>query len=156
MTRSLPYSRNQWLIPFAVQLIPAGIVLIGSLVFLRESPRWLWTRSRRKKAVATQCWPRKLQQYNTYILEEIKIMDGQIQSLLSAILKPIRRGFTSSKALWQLSVGHMLFVLQNFSGINTIVGRPFPLFCPLFTPSEVPLPHHLRDYGRPPSKQWTS
>ncbi|KAL5406365.1 hypothetical protein PMIN06_012849 [Paraphaeosphaeria minitans] len=120
MSQSLPYGRNQWLIPFAVQLIPAGIVLIGSLLFLRESPRWLWTRGRREEGVATLCWLRKLQPDDTYILEEIEMMDLQIQGLPSGFIKPIRLALTDSKVLWRLFLGHMLFVLQNFSGINAI------------------------------------
>ncbi|KAF2438481.1 general substrate transporter, partial [Karstenula rhodostoma CBS 690.94] len=120
MTQSLPYGRNQWLIPFAVQLIPAGIVLIGSLIFLCESPRWLWTRGRREEGVATLCWLRKLQPDDTYFFEEIEMMDLQIQGLPSGFLKPIRLAVTDSKVTWRLFLGHMLFVLQNFSGINAI------------------------------------
>lgn len=121
MSQSLPYGRNQWLIPFAVQLIPAGIVLLGSLIFLRESPRWLWSRGRREEGIKNLCWLRNLQPEDTYILEELEMMDLQIQGLPSGFIKPIRLALTDNKVLWRLFLGHMLFVLQNFSGINAIV-----------------------------------
>jgi hypothetical protein len=35
----MPKSNKQWLIAFAVQLIPGGMLSIGSL-FIKESPRW--------------------------------------------------------------------------------------------------------------------
>ncbi|KAJ4290226.1 hypothetical protein N0V90_010441 [Kalmusia sp. IMI 367209] len=120
MTESVPYGRNQWLIPFAVQLIPAGVVLIGSFLFLRESPRWLWTRGRRDEGIKNLCWLRKLEPEDTYILEEMEMMDLQVHDLPSGFIKPIRLALTDNKTLWRLFLGHMLFVLQNFSGINAI------------------------------------
>jgi hypothetical protein len=124
MHQTVPYGRNQWLIPFAVQLIPAGMVLIGSLLFLRETPRWLWTKGRREKGIANLCWYRQLSPDDTYILEEIEMMDLQINDLPTGFIKPIRLALSNSTVLWRLFLGHMLFLLQNFSGINAIVSIP--------------------------------
>lgn len=121
MTQSVAYGRNQWLIPFAVQLIPAGIVLIGSILFLRETPRWLWTKGRREKGIANLCWYRQCNPEDAYILEEIEMMDLQINDLPTGFIKPIRLALTNNTVLWRLFLGHMLFLLQNFSGINAIV-----------------------------------
>jgi MFS family permease len=101
MIRTLPSSQEQWLIPFAVQLIPAGILLVGSL-FLKETPRWLFTKGRVDEAVANLCWLRNLIADDVYILEEITMMEQQISDL--------PRG--------RLFLGHSLFILQNFAGIN--------------------------------------
>ncbi|KAF7936698.1 uncharacterized protein EAE97_008064 [Botrytis byssoidea] len=120
MSQSVPYGRNQWLIPFAVQLIPAGIVLIGSLICLKETPRWLWTRGRREQGVENLCYIRQLKPDDTYILEEIEMMDLQINDLPTGFIKPLRMAFSDDKLLWRLFLGHMLFVLQNFAGINAI------------------------------------
>ncbi|KAJ4350853.1 hypothetical protein N0V95_004351 [Ascochyta clinopodiicola] len=120
MTQSVAYGRNQWLIPFAVQLIPAGMVLIGSLLFLRETPRWLWTKGRREKGIANLCWYRQLDPEDPYVLEEIEMMDLQINDLPTGFIKPIRLALTNNTVLWRLFLGHMLFLLQNFSGINAI------------------------------------
>lgn len=80
MIQTLPASQEQWLIPFAVQLIPAGLLLIGSL-FLKETPRWLFTKGRVDQAVANLCWIRKLAADDVYILEEITMMEEQIVDL---------------------------------------------------------------------------
>ncbi|MCI2435616.1 MFS transporter, partial [Listeria monocytogenes] len=61
-------SHSQWLIPFAVQLIPSGLLGIGVL-WIRESPRWLFEKGRREEAMANLCWIRNLSPDDTYILE---------------------------------------------------------------------------------------
>lgn len=50
-------SHSQWLIPFAVQLIPSGLLLIGAL-WIPESPRWLFTKDRKEEAMKALCWMR--------------------------------------------------------------------------------------------------
>ena len=47
--QTLAPSVMQWRIPFAVQLIPGGLFLIGTL-FLVESPRWLLSKGRVQEA----------------------------------------------------------------------------------------------------------
>ncbi|KAF7901520.1 hypothetical protein EAF00_003741 [Botryotinia globosa] len=96
MSQSVPYGRNQWLIPFAVQSIPAGIVLIGSLIFLKETPRWLWTRGRREQGVENLCYIRQLKPDDTYILEEIEMMDLQFNDLPTGFIKPLRMAFSDN------------------------------------------------------------
>lgn len=133
MTKSVAYGRDQWLIPFAVQLIPAGMVLIGSLLFLRETPRWLWTRGKREKGIANLCWYRQLKPEDAYILEEIEMMDIQINDLPTGFIKPIRLALSNNVVLWRLFLGHTLFLLQNFSGINAIVSAVFMRQCSTLT-----------------------
>lgn len=48
---------SQWLVPIAVQLIPAGLLLVGVLG-IPESPRWLFMMGQREKAVKGLCWMR--------------------------------------------------------------------------------------------------
>lgn len=43
-------SHKQWLIPFAIQLVPAGCLLFGAF-WLKESPRWLFTKDKREEAM---------------------------------------------------------------------------------------------------------
>lgn len=48
---------SQWLVPMAVQVIPAGLLLIG-LFGIPESPRWLFMKGKRDSAVKGLCWMR--------------------------------------------------------------------------------------------------
>lgn len=71
-------SRRQWMIPFAVQLIPGGCLLIGAL-WMRESPRWRFSKGQREQAISDLCWIRNLPRDDPYILEEIEAIDAQIE-----------------------------------------------------------------------------
>lgn len=126
MINTLPGSRNQWLIPFAIQLVPAGMLLIGSLM-LKETPRWLFTKGRYDEGIKNLCWIRKLEADHTYILEEIAMMEQQIQDLPRGFFSPIKDALEDSKTRWRLFLGHSLFILQNFAGVNAIVSRHFRL-----------------------------
>lgn len=112
--------RNQFLVPFAVQLVPAGMVLIGSIM-LKETPRWLFSKGRREKAIKNLCWIRNLEPTDQYIIEEVEMMEAANDEIPKGFFQPIKLALTDNKILWRLFLGHMLFVLQNFSGINAIV-----------------------------------
>lgn len=119
MTRTVRESQQQWLIPFAVQLIPAGILLFGSLM-LKETPRWLFTKGRIEEGIANLCWIRNLKAEDTYIVEEITMMEQQIYDLPQGFFLPIKEAFQDRKIRWRLFLGHSLFILQNFAGVNAI------------------------------------
>jgi sugar porter (SP) family MFS transporter len=119
MIKTLPSGREQWLTPFAIQLVPAGVLLIGSL-FLKETPRWLFTKGRVDEAISNLCWIRNLNVDDTYIVEEIAMMDEQISDLPRGFFQPIKEAFQDPKTRWRLFLGHSLFILQNFAGINAI------------------------------------
>lgn len=84
LTQTMAPSHEQWLIPFAVQLIPAGILFCGAL-WIRESPRWLLTKGKRAQALKNLCWVRQLPQDHIYLVEEVAFIDAAIEEQRAAV-----------------------------------------------------------------------
>ncbi|KAF9889746.1 hypothetical protein FE257_007052 [Aspergillus nanangensis] len=120
---TLAPSHKQWIIPFAVQLIPSGLLLLG-IFFVRESPRWLFLRGRREEAIKTLCWVRQLPEDHIYMVEEIGAIDASLEHQRSTIglgfTKPFLAVWSNKRILYRLFIGSMLFLWQNGSGINAI------------------------------------
>ncbi|KAH0128540.1 hypothetical protein KCU67_g17164, partial [Aureobasidium melanogenum] len=84
LTETMASSRRQWQIPFAVQLIPGGLLLIGSL-WLKESPRWLYSKGRREEGLKNLCWIRKLESNDLYVVEEVASIDAALDHQASTM-----------------------------------------------------------------------
>jgi hypothetical protein len=115
-------SHSQWLIPFAVQLIPAGCLWIGAL-WIKESPRWLFTKGRREEAIKNLCWIRNLPADDLYLVEELAAIDEQLEYDRVHIGTGFWRPFAALKeprVQWRFVLGGLLFMFQNGSGINAI------------------------------------
>jgi sugar porter (SP) family MFS transporter len=119
---TLAPTRSQWLIPFAVQLIPGGLLLIG-VFWIKESPRWLFANGRREEAMKILCWIRNLEPTDQYILEEVQYIDRDIERFEREVGKGFWKPFLAlkqPKVQWRFFLGGCLFLLQNGSGINAI------------------------------------
>ncbi|KAF2761035.1 general substrate transporter [Pseudovirgaria hyperparasitica] len=122
IAETLAPSHSQWIIPFAVQLIPAGLLLVGAL-WLRESPRWSFSMGRREEAIKNLCWIRNLPADHIYIIEEISYIDADLERFRTEVGAGFWKPFAACKqpkVLWRFFLGGMLFLLQNGSGINAI------------------------------------
>ncbi|KAI7532588.1 putative quinate [Hortaea werneckii] len=123
LTENMEPSHKQWIIPFAVQLIPGGLLFIGAF-WLRESPRWLVSKNRRDQAIKNLCWIRNLPEDEIYIVEEVAFIDAAIEEQNAAIgvgfWKPFKAVGQNKKVQWRFVLGCMLFLFQNGSGINAI------------------------------------
>ncbi|TVY13509.1 putative quinate permease, partial [Lachnellula arida] len=116
-------SRSQWIIPFAVQLIPAGLMFIG-LFFIKESPRWLMAKNQRDKALKNLCWIRMLPEDDIYMLEEVSAIDAALEQQHATVglgfWQPFVALWNDRKVSYRFSLGCSLFFWQNTSGINAI------------------------------------
>jgi hypothetical protein len=116
-------SHKQWIIPFAVQLIPAGCLLIGAF-WMPESPRWCLTKGKREQALKDLCWIRNLPQDHTYIMEELEAIDAQVEhdrlTVGPGFWKPFL-ALKQRKVQYRIFLGGMLFLWQNGSGKHVYI-----------------------------------
>ncbi|KAJ5225539.1 quinate permease [Penicillium chermesinum] len=116
-------NHEQWVIPFAIQIIPSGMLLAGTL-WIRESPRWLLMKDRRAQAMENLCWIRQLDATDIYITEEVAAIDAAHEAMQAAVgfgfWKPFQAISKRPNLMWRLFLGCMLFFWQNGSGINAI------------------------------------
>ena len=123
VSETMAPSHEQWIIPFSIQLIPAGLLFIGALV-IKESPRWLLSRGRREEGIRNLCWLRKLPADHIYMQEEIFAIDNAIERQRSTVglgfWQPFKAVFNNRKVTYRLLLGGSLFLWQNATGINAI------------------------------------
>ncbi|KAF7956197.1 hypothetical protein EAE96_005117 [Botrytis aclada] len=123
VSTTMPANHRQWIIPFAVQLIPAGL-MFGGLFLIKESPRWLMSRGNRATALKNLCWIRKLPQDDIYMLEEVSSIDAALEQQQATVglgfWQPFRALGNDRKVMYRFALGCSLFFWQNTSGINAI------------------------------------
>lgn len=123
VSEHLKPNHEQWIIPFAVQLIPAGL-LFGGIFLTKESPRWLFSVNRREEGIKNLEFIRQLPADHIYMQEEIAAMDAAIEHQANTIgvgfWKPFQAVFTNKKVLYRFLLGGSLFMWQNATGINAI------------------------------------
>lgn len=117
-------SKKQWFIPFAIQLIPSGMFLAGS-VLMRESPRWLFSVNRHDKALANLTWFRNLPEDDEYVIFEVnqvkESIEYQRKKIGLGLLDPFKEVFGKDhRILYRMCLTCGLFLFQNFLGIQSI------------------------------------
>lgn len=113
---------SQWLIPFALQLVPGGLLCAGCF-WIRESPRWLYSRGKREQALKNLCWIRQLPADDLYVVEEVADIDAALEAQAAGYGVGIWSAFKAlreSRIVYRFFLGSMLFVWQNASGINAV------------------------------------
>lgn len=119
----VPASRKQWLIPFAIQLVPSGIFW-GLCFLLPESPRLLVIQGKIDKARKNLAYLRNLPEDHPYSIHEMenicKSIEENIAETGRGFLAPVKALFGSKKLLRRLLMSTSLFMMQNGFGINAI------------------------------------
>ncbi|CAI6026389.1 unnamed protein product [Clonostachys chloroleuca] len=123
VSRTIAPSHKQWFIPFAIQLVPAGILVIGALL-TDESPRWLMTNGKREQGIKVLSRLRNLPADHPYLQEEISQIDQgiemQAQTIGLGFYAPFKEAKRNKSMQWRLFLAGSLFFWQNGSGINAI------------------------------------
>lgn len=123
VSRTMAPSHKQWIIPFAIQLIPSALLFVGSF-WLKESPRWLMTKGKREQAIKNLCYIRHLPEDDMYMKEELYAIDQNIERQEAAgglgFWQPFKLLASNRHIQWRFFLGGMLFFWQNASGINAI------------------------------------
>lgn len=121
--RNLPSDTQQWMIPFALQLIPGGILFFG-MIFCKETPRWLAKKGDWEKCIDNLSWIRKLPADHEYVAYEVHDMRAQLehesklthgQSFWGQFKELGMRGVRN-----RLAIGMCMMMCQNLTGINGI------------------------------------
>jgi sugar porter (SP) family MFS transporter len=111
----VPPRHAQWLIPFAVQLVPAGLLFVAAL-WIRESPRWLISSGRREKGIENLCWIRNLSRDDIYIVEEMSFIDEEIERYRREVGSGFWKPFASLKirrVQWRFFLGSGMFFFSS-------------------------------------------
>ncbi|CCH43562.1 putative membrane protein [Wickerhamomyces ciferrii] len=115
--------KRQWMVPFAVQIIPSAIFWIG-IFFLPESPRWLISKYKRSKAEEKLAYITNLSIDHEFVQYELSIMeekrDFKKLKYGEGIFQQIKSVVTSPKYLKRLFLSTSTFILQNSAGINAV------------------------------------
>ncbi|KAF4967456.1 hypothetical protein FSARC_4979 [Fusarium sarcochroum] len=122
-------SAAAWRIPMAVQIIPAGVLVVGGL-FLHESPLWLMRKNREEDATKALESLRKIPRDHKYLQEDLDMIRSRLadEALVAskygngpwalfrgALFELSRKGMRNRVLLVFCS-----FALQNMSGAAAI------------------------------------
>lgn len=121
--QNLPISSQQWIIPFALQLVPSGIFW-GLCFLLPESPRLLVAQGKIDKARKNLAYIRNLPEDHPYSIHEMenicKSYEDNIAQTGKGFFAPLRALFFNKKLVYRLILSTSLFMMQNGFGINAI------------------------------------
>lgn len=117
-----PISTKQWMIPFAIQLVPAGMFWILTFV-IPESPRFLVSKGKIEKARKNLAFLRNLPEEHEYSLHEMDlfIADSEKKARIgTGFFAPMKEVLSNKKLILRLILSTSLFPMQNGTGINAI------------------------------------
>ncbi|KAJ1326025.1 MFS transporter SP family sugar:H+ symporter [Microdochium nivale] len=121
---NLPSTSTQWIISFAVQLIPGGLLMLGLLI-LPESPRWLARARGREACTKVLENLRNIPRDHPFLLEEVHGIFQQLDHELET--DGGRTGFLATAREMnkpanrkRLASGSLMFIFMQMAGSNAI------------------------------------
>ncbi|TRM66819.1 general substrate transporter [Schizophyllum amplum] len=109
-----------WQIPFAIQLIPAGIMAVG-LLTVKESPRWLASVGREKEALANLAYIRKKHVDDEPIVIEMAEIEAAIREEREARQGlGLKEAFLGKGNYPRFIIAFVIFLLQQWCGQNSV------------------------------------
>jgi MFS family permease len=113
-------SPNIWRIPFAFQLVPAGIMALG-LLTVRESPRWLVSKGRNAEALVNLAFLRKRSPDSQDVLHELaEIEAALVEERETCTNFGLRDAFFGRGNFVRFLIAFFIFFLQQWCGQNSI------------------------------------
>ncbi|KAJ6109483.1 sugar transporter [Penicillium sp. IBT 16267x] len=122
VSRNMAPTSAQWMTPFALQLIPGGLLLIG-LIFMSESPRWIAKAHGRARAIESLSKLRGLPADHPAVQEEVTDILEQLEIELSDSLGNTRAAWKELMAPGlrnRVFIGVMIMIFFQMVGSNAI------------------------------------
>ncbi|THX87413.1 general substrate transporter [Aureobasidium pullulans] len=121
VTRSIsPDKDAQWRIPFALQMLPGALLLIG-IVFQNESPRWLMEKDRHDDAARALAHVRGRSQDDEVVRKELGEIIADFQSREKIpLLGQLKVVCSDRKYFYRFSMAIILMMFQQWTGTNSI------------------------------------
>jgi MFS family permease len=109
-----------WRIPFAFQLVPAGIMALG-LLTVRESPRWLAFKGRSAEALVNLAFLRKRSPDSHDVLHELAEIEAALAEEREARTNlGLREAVFGRGNFARFLIAFFIFFLQQWCGQNSI------------------------------------
>ncbi|CAA7266663.1 unnamed protein product [Cyclocybe aegerita] len=116
----IPTGVNVWRIPFALQLVPAGIMFFG-LFTIKESPRYLASVGKNEEALRNLAYLRREPEDSEEVLAEMAEIEVAIQEEQEARKGlGLREAFLGKGNFVRFVIAFVIFFLQQWAGQNSV------------------------------------
>lgn len=109
-----------WRVPFAIQLVPAGIMALG-IFTIKESPRWLASVGRHQEAIENLAYLRKEDVDSPAVVREMAEIEAAILEEREARRGlGLREAFLGKGNFIRFFIAFFIFLLQQWAGQNSV------------------------------------
>ncbi|KAF8183657.1 general substrate transporter [Pholiota molesta] len=116
----IPTGVNVWRIPFGIQLLPAGILLLG-LLTVKESPRYLASVGKNEEALANLAYLRRSSPESEEVLHELAEIEAAILEEREARTGlGLKEAFFGKGNFIRFVIAFVIFFLQQWAGQNSV------------------------------------